>query len=255
MTSNSPDSIVERTYTKPSDEKTHRARYPDHWERYEFALRYVKDREALDVACGCGYGTAFLARNGAKRASGYDVDETAISWAREHYGRYATFTKVGLDSPWPAEDCSFHSVVSMETLEHVSQPVRFLEEAWRVLRPNGQLIISTPINESEQRRKPINQYHLREYSWSEFAEMINVNFVMRERWSQVSRLGAAWANVKKSRWGELVGQTKQRIPPRVVSFIRRSVLLAPSSTAGVIVQGLAAGAAVQIIVAEKVSSG
>jgi len=45
---------------------------------------------------------------------------------------------------WPVPDRSQNFILSTETLEHVDEPVHFLKEAERVLKPTGQIILTVP---------------------------------------------------------------------------------------------------------------
>jgi SAM-dependent methyltransferase len=45
----------------------------------------------------------------------------------------------------PLSDQSFDTVVSTELLEHVSNPLRALQEMYRVLKPGGYLVLTTPM--------------------------------------------------------------------------------------------------------------
>lgn len=45
---------------------------------------------------------------------------------------------------WPVDDRSVDAVLATETLEHVLDPVQFLTEADRVLKPGGTLILTVP---------------------------------------------------------------------------------------------------------------
>ncbi len=49
----------------------------------------------------------------------------------------------------PFTDGEFHRVVSLETLEHVAEPVRFLNELHRVSSPDARLVLSCPPATSE----------------------------------------------------------------------------------------------------------
>ena len=43
-----------------------------HIARYEFAQKYVKDKNVIDVACGSGYGSRILKEGGANKIIGID---------------------------------------------------------------------------------------------------------------------------------------------------------------------------------------
>ena len=48
----------------------------------------------------------------------------------------------------PFKEASFDSIVAGELIEHLDRPWDFLEEAYRVLRPGGHLLITTPNKEA-----------------------------------------------------------------------------------------------------------
>ena len=52
---------------------------------YAFAARFAADREVLDLGCGTGYGTADLAKAGARKAVGIDPDPRSIRYARRRF--------------------------------------------------------------------------------------------------------------------------------------------------------------------------
>lgn len=56
-----------------------------HVMRYVFASRYIKGKVVVDVACGTGYGSYYLAKQGAKYVVAIDLDEHALSLARKYY--------------------------------------------------------------------------------------------------------------------------------------------------------------------------
>ena len=77
----------------------------------------------------------------------------------------------------PLADSSVDLVVSFETIEHVPNPGRFLDECARVLVPGGKLIVSTPNKEVYSRPgAPANQYHCSEMTEHEFLSALSTRF-------------------------------------------------------------------------------
>ena len=144
--------------------------HAEHVARYLMTTPLAEGRRVLDVACGEGYGTDLLARAAAKSAVGVDVDEPAISRARERYsGDFQCADIAAL----PFEDASFDLVVSFETIEHVTDAERALAELARVLAPGGLLVISTP---NTHEYLVDNEFHTREFSHEEFVAFLEQRF-------------------------------------------------------------------------------
>ena len=130
-----------------------------HLARYEWALPQVGAR-VLDVACGTGYGTAILAARAT--LAGLDADPGALDLARARCPDADIREGLLPELPWP--DASFDTVVSFETIEHIDPDRRFIAELRRVLRPGGQLILSTPNKDvTSPDGPPPNPWHVREY--------------------------------------------------------------------------------------------
>jgi SAM-dependent methyltransferase len=140
-----------------------------HLVAYRFLLAYAAGRRVLDLGCGEGYGTDLLA-SAAREAVGVDLAPEAIYHARRTYRRpnlrflYRDIYDLGL------EDESFDLVCSLQVVEHLHHPDRFMEEARRVLQPGGLCVITTPnrLLISPGRDTPINPFHIREYDHLEF---------------------------------------------------------------------------------------
>ena len=152
-----------------------------HLKRYEFARPYAEGKDVLDAGCGVGYGTAFVAEK-ARRAVGVDISRDAIGYARRRYGAHNVRYEIGDLLALPFADHSFDVVCAFETVEHLSEPGRFVAEAERVLRPGGQLIASTPQVDATEER-PENPFHEHEYSAEDFEALF------RERFSSVELFG------------------------------------------------------------------
>lgn len=62
---------------------------------------------------------------------------------------HITQVKIDIYSDLPFESNSFDRVLSLETLEHVANPIRFLEELHRVSTAKARLVLSCPPHTSE----------------------------------------------------------------------------------------------------------
>ncbi|MES2439830.1 MAG: class I SAM-dependent methyltransferase [Verrucomicrobiota bacterium] len=145
----------------------------DHVFRYKFAIPFAKGKDVLDIACGEGYGSACLARLGARSVVGVDIDEESVAHARRKYGIEA---RVGSAESIPAGDDVFDLIVSFETIEHVSDPGRFLDECARVCRPGGTLVVSTPNKDVYLHDADPNDFHLSEMDVGEFLGLLEKRF-------------------------------------------------------------------------------
>ena len=96
--------------------------------------------EALDLGCGDGRLTAELH---ARSVTGADVSDVALERARRRLPG-ARFVRIEPDAPLPFADGEFDLVLCTETIEHVRDVQLLLSELRRVLRPGGELALTTP---------------------------------------------------------------------------------------------------------------
>lgn len=217
--------------------------------RYEFASRYVSGRTVLDAACGSGYGSEMLRRDGcAKAVIGVDVSDDGLRAAKAN----TPLLMFGNLACLPLRDACIDVVVSMETIEHLQTPEMFVREVRRVLKPHGIAIFSTPQNNGDSRSKPDNPYHIREYSPVEFGALVGAEFRHVERWSQVTSFKDDL--FPKQTCGDEPGHGSRRIlrivvPKAVRAYARRAIgskgLRADTSE---VVEGIVERAGVQIAV-------
>lgn len=134
-------------------------------ERYEFAARYARPGRLLDLACGVGYGTRLLTDRApqVEDALGVDLSEATIAYAGRRYAnvrtRYRACDAMGFEDP-----DGFDTVVSIETIEHLAHPRRFVEHLVSLLRPGGVLIASVPSTPSVD----ANPHHLQDFTERSF---------------------------------------------------------------------------------------
>jgi len=101
---------------------------------------YRPNGRLLDIGCGNGAYLALMKQLGWTVA-GIETDAKAAAVAQSHFG-ISVF--VGTVDDAPFEEASFDVVTMSHVLEHVPDPVRFLQVAARFLKPGGRMVIITP---------------------------------------------------------------------------------------------------------------
>ena len=122
--------------------------------------------DLLELGCGEGRGIEEL----QSLVSSY----TAVDKIREVIERlgkeYAEVKFIQANIPPLADlkDNSYDFVVSFQVIEHIKKDRLFLEEIYRVLKPGGKCIITTPNRKMSLTRNP---WHIREYSAKELLDL------------------------------------------------------------------------------------
>jgi len=147
--------------------------YNEHLIRYEIAKQFVKDKKVIDIACGSGYGSFILAKAGAEKVIGADVDAKAVDNANKKYKNNNIKFVVDDAENIKQDDNAFDILVSFETIEHLQNPNKFLSEAKRVVKQDGLAIISTPNKKVSKEKNP---FHIKEFDYSEFKDIIKKYF-------------------------------------------------------------------------------
>ncbi|MBT8038911.1 MAG: class I SAM-dependent methyltransferase [Xanthomonadales bacterium] len=176
-------SALEFTGERFTPECVREIRY-EHVHRYAFARELVAGRRVLDAACGEGYGAALLADRAAA-VTGVDLSAAAVAHAGERYRAPNLEFRQADCLDLPFEDASFDAVVSFETLEHLQDHDRLLEEFSRVLQPDGFLLISTPDKAVyTEALGNENEFHVAELYHAEFENLLNRFFSCHLLWGQ-----------------------------------------------------------------------
>ncbi|UOR13962.1 class I SAM-dependent methyltransferase [Halobacillus amylolyticus] len=120
----------------------------EHIARYTFSTPYVKGR-VLDIACGTGYGSLHVAKARKKEIKeiiGVDISADAIQYAKQHYYHpLLTFHKGDVMNPSLKDEIGrFDTILSFETIEHVVDDRTFMQRIYKLLKPGGSLVLSTP---------------------------------------------------------------------------------------------------------------
>ncbi|HQX25628.1 MAG TPA: bifunctional 2-polyprenyl-6-hydroxyphenol methylase/3-demethylubiquinol 3-O-methyltransferase UbiG [Pseudomonadota bacterium] len=114
-------------------------------------LEFVRQRarlagaRVLDVGCGGGLFSETLAASGAS-VVGIDLAPEVLGVARLHLlesGRQVDYRESGAEALAAAEPASYDVVACMEMLEHVPDPAAVVQACADLLKPGGQLFLST----------------------------------------------------------------------------------------------------------------
>jgi SAM-dependent methyltransferase len=104
-------------------------------------LRARPGARLLDIGCNVGSFSLECSRLvGADEVYGIEIDAGAAEVARAAGVRV---TQADCNEPLPYEDGMFDVIVANQVIEHLYFTDDFIEEVRRILRPEGQLVIST----------------------------------------------------------------------------------------------------------------
>lgn len=110
---------------------------------YQYATSYAAGKTVLDAGCGVGCGANVLSKH-AKLVIGIDYSATALEYGQTHYCESNIYFTV-MDCRYLGfGDQTFDAVVSSEVFEHIAEYNLFLAEIYRILKPDGIFILSTP---------------------------------------------------------------------------------------------------------------
>lgn len=148
----------------------------------------VSDKVCVDYGVGpWGFGCVFPRLQECRYAIGIDISEQAIRMSEEisrtgnfPYGqnfRYLT----SLGNKIDLEDASVDIFFAGEAIEHVDDVVAFLDEAHRILKPEGLIILTTPnadayLYKIHNERYCFNAEHISLMSFSELQSYIVQSF-------------------------------------------------------------------------------
>ena len=128
---------------------------------YYLALDYVKG-DLLELGCGEGRGVELL----APLCNSYlalDKISSIIDALKAKFPE-VEFRRASFPPMADVASESFDTIVSFQVIEHIKEDRLFLKEIYRILRPGGKAILTTPNRVMSLTRNP---WHIREYTKSE----------------------------------------------------------------------------------------
>ena len=128
--------------TYNNDLKKYKADFlEDNWmEKYKDIICNIKDKTALDIGCGLGQDTNWLAQNGFQVIS-CDISSVAINKLKELYPNAKTI-RLDVSKGLPFDDNSIGLVNANLSLHYfmMEKTKQIFEDIKRILKPNGLFI-------------------------------------------------------------------------------------------------------------------
>jgi len=125
----------------------------------------------LEVGCGVGRGLEIL-RNHCDTYTGIDKNAKLIDWLK---GEYPAENFIAMHIPPFAEleDNTYDFLVNFQVIEHIQDDDKYVSEIYRVLKPGGKAIFTTPNRKRSLTRNP---WHVREYFSGELIGLLRKYF-------------------------------------------------------------------------------
>ena len=144
--------------------------YQRHLIAYKEAAKLISGT-VLEVGSGEGYGIMELAPK-VDHYIAVDKYNTEISDELKAVNNI-TFIQMEVPPLKEIEDNSVDFVVTFQVIEHIQDDKMFLREIYRVLKPGGKVILTTPNSVMSLTRNP---WHIREYNPKQMEDVLKILF-------------------------------------------------------------------------------
>jgi 2-polyprenyl-3-methyl-5-hydroxy-6-metoxy-1,4-benzoquinol methylase len=184
---------------------------------YEAAQNYIQG-DLLEIGCGEGRGVELLVQQ-AVSYTAIDKIATVVDKLKVKYPNVALLNM--LVPPFTGiADNTYDRIVTFQVIEHIEEDDFFVKEIYRVLKPGGLAIITTPNIKMSLTRNP---WHVREYTRMELETLLTKYFpkVQMEGVYGSQRVNDYYERNKESvqKYKRLdIFNLEQRLPRKVLQF-------------------------------------
>ncbi len=154
----------------------------------------VRSKAVVDFGMGAwAFGAVYPKLHNCARAIGMDISPAAIEVSKKivadsqpaYASHFETYQSDGMQLPLP--DNSVDLFFSGESIEHIRFPPQFLSEIYRILKDDGQLVVTTPNREAIKYKEIGEEYctspeHFWLFNHKELVDMLQEFFVIEEQY-------------------------------------------------------------------------
>jgi 2-polyprenyl-3-methyl-5-hydroxy-6-metoxy-1,4-benzoquinol methylase len=140
-----------------------------------FEAKKIVSGDILEIGSGQGYGINIIASS-SKSYTAIDKFSTDIIQPKD--APEIKFLNINVPPLTGLKDNSFDFVISFQVIEHIKKDKELVKEVFRVLKPGGKYIVSTPNIKTSLTRNP---WHIREYTIDEFDTLLKTSFEKVEK--------------------------------------------------------------------------
>jgi cyclopropane fatty-acyl-phospholipid synthase-like methyltransferase len=157
-----------------------------HLQRYHYAGKWLLPGTVADMACGSGYGSYLLATKYGHELNqiiAIDNSEVAIDYCKKFYSHNKIIFELN-DAFDFRPNVAINTIVSLETIEHLREPQRFVNQAASMLETGGRFIASAPVTPSMD----ANPYHHSDFTVQSFKKLFtNAGLIEIDSMIQIQR--------------------------------------------------------------------